>query len=41
MTKYNTELSVRLIGGLKLDYELIEHHDGLDIYRRRANASVR
>lgn len=39
--KYNTELSARLIGGLKLDYELIEHHDGLDIYRRRAKVITR
>lgn len=39
--KYNTDLSVRLIGGLKLAYELIERHDGLDIYRYRGNVSAR
>jgi hypothetical protein len=38
--KYNTQMSARLMAALKIDYELIDRRDGLEIYRLRNAASA-
>jgi hypothetical protein len=38
--KYNTQMSARLMAALRIDYELINRRDGLDIYRHRHVAST-